>query len=163
MKDASFNTILTRLMIATKTSSQSEMAVALGVTPQAVTDAKRRGKIPNNWIMAAVANYGVRAEDLLAPDDAGLEPDASKIKIYQVDGAGARNTTDMMLEKLLASKDETIAALKDQVENLKDQVARLQAENRELREDARRGGVAIHSTAALNFAQSAPLTSQRSD
>ena len=126
--------------------------------------------LPNSDIIAKICtSFCVKSEWLLFGEGEG--PDANFEQPVKPNNDAQSKTVDMQaLDHLLAAKQETIVALKDQieglkdqVENLKDQVARLQAENRELRDDARRGGVAIHSTAALNFAQSAPLTSQPND
>lgn len=120
--------------------------------------------LPNSDIIAKICtSFCVKSEWLLFGEGEG--PAADFEQFSKTNNNAPSKSVDMQaLEHLLAAKQETIVALKDQIEGLKDQVARLQAENKELREEARRGGgVAIHSTAALNFAQSVPLNSQSSD
>lgn len=74
MKGASLDTVLRRLMEGTKSKSLSALGPALGVTPQAIYDAKKRGKIPERWIAIAVTKYGMDAESLRAEDDSDFEP-----------------------------------------------------------------------------------------
>lgn len=74
MKGASLDTVLRRLMEGTKSKSLSALGPALGVTSQAIYDAKKRGKIPERWIAIAVTKYGMDAESLRAEDDSVFEP-----------------------------------------------------------------------------------------
>lgn len=74
MKGASLDTVLRRLMEGTKSKSLSALGPALGVTSQAIYDAKKRGKIPERWIAIAVTKYGMDAESLMAEEDASFEP-----------------------------------------------------------------------------------------
>ena len=74
MKGASLDTVLRRLMEGTKSKSLSALGPALGVTSQAIFDAKKRGKIPERWIAIAVTKYGMDAESLRAENDSVFEP-----------------------------------------------------------------------------------------
>lgn len=74
MKGASLDTVLRRLMEGTKSKSLSALGPALGVTSQAIYDAKKRGKIPERWIAIAVTKYGMDAESLRAENDSVFEP-----------------------------------------------------------------------------------------
>lgn len=82
MKGASLDTVLKRLMEGTKSKSLSALGPALGVTSQAIYDAKKRGKIPERWIAIAVTKYGMNAETLMAGDEPHFEP---YVAIEQVD------------------------------------------------------------------------------
>lgn len=74
MKGASLDTVLRRLMEGTKSKSLSALGPALGVTSQAIYDAKKRGKIPERWIAIAVTKYGMDAESLRAENYSVFEP-----------------------------------------------------------------------------------------
>lgn len=83
MKGASLDTVLRRLMEGTKSKSLSALGPALGVTSQAIYDAKKRGKIPDRWIAIAVTRYGMNAESLMAGDETPLEPYSTSGQVDQ--------------------------------------------------------------------------------
>ena len=58
----SFQAILTRLTQALGVSSDSDLGRALGITPQSVSGARKRGEIPPAWIQACAAQTGVNAD-----------------------------------------------------------------------------------------------------
>lgn len=60
-----FNEILERLMLATRAPNQSELARMLGLDPQAVTNARARGRVPSKWIILAAVKYDISADWLL--------------------------------------------------------------------------------------------------
>lgn len=61
MSDTFTNT-LHRLIKATGSKNASEMASALGLSPQSVYSAKTKGKIPPAWIFAAAERFNVSAD-----------------------------------------------------------------------------------------------------
>lgn len=52
---------LQRLMRALDASTDAELARALGITPQSVSGARKRGDVPPAWIQACAAQTGVNA------------------------------------------------------------------------------------------------------
>ncbi|WP_300925189.1 helix-turn-helix domain-containing protein, partial [uncultured Desulfovibrio sp.] len=52
---------LTRLMRALDVASDAELARALGITPQSVNGARRRGEVPPAWVQTCAAQTGVNA------------------------------------------------------------------------------------------------------
>ena len=58
----SFQAVLVRLMQALDVGSDTELARALGITPQSVSGARKRGEIPPAWVQACAAQTGVNAD-----------------------------------------------------------------------------------------------------
>ena len=56
-----FETTLQRLMLALNASTDAELARALGITPQSVSGARKRGEVPPAWIQTCAAETGVNA------------------------------------------------------------------------------------------------------
>lgn len=164
------DTISERIIAIRGKMSRRSFAKTLQIKENTLRNYELGLSLPNSDMIAKICtSFCVKSEWLLFGEGEG--PDVNFKQTVNPNNITQSKSIDILaLDHLLAAKQETIVALKDQIEglkdqleNLKDQVSRLQAENRELRDDARRGGVAIHSTAALNFAQSAPLTSQHND
>ena len=57
----SFSQTLARLMRALDAASEAELARALGITPQSVSGARKRGEVPPAWIQTCAAQTGVNA------------------------------------------------------------------------------------------------------
>ena len=62
MKDASFTDVIERLMDATKTRNESALAAAIGITHQAVYNAKKKGNIPTSWVYEVAKKFSVSAD-----------------------------------------------------------------------------------------------------
>lgn len=73
-----FENILQRLIKATGSKNASEMANALGLSPQSVYSAKTKGKIPPAWIFAAAERFNASADWIYfgyaMPKDTTLTP-----------------------------------------------------------------------------------------
>lgn len=52
MKDAEYEAILERMLSTIDGRTDSSLARAIGVTPQSISDAKKKGKIPPAWAIA---------------------------------------------------------------------------------------------------------------
>lgn len=61
----SFEDRIERIMIATKSYSDTDLARALEITPQSVTAAKRKGKIPPFWYEFISNKFKISADWLL--------------------------------------------------------------------------------------------------
>lgn len=57
-----YNNIITRIHYATKTRTQTELATLLGVRQSSISDAKKRGSIPNNWYLMLFEKLGVNPD-----------------------------------------------------------------------------------------------------
>jgi hypothetical protein len=60
-----FNEIWIRLRSSTEIRTQKELAAVLGLTPQAVTEMKKRGKFPENWAYKLAEKYNLSAKWIL--------------------------------------------------------------------------------------------------
>jgi len=65
MKDAKTNAIFSRLLSASDSKTDAALAQALGLTPQAVADARKKNKIPPAWAITIAENYQVSLDWLL--------------------------------------------------------------------------------------------------
>jgi Predicted transcriptional regulator len=62
MKDTTTQAILVRLLEATGATSEAALSGPLGVSSQAIYDARRRGKIPDSWIKIIAEKFDVSAD-----------------------------------------------------------------------------------------------------
>jgi hypothetical protein len=62
MKDTTPQSILARLLQAAGVPTEAALSGPLGVSSQAIYDARRRGKIPDAWIRIIAENYSVSAD-----------------------------------------------------------------------------------------------------
>jgi len=62
MKDTTTQAILARLLEATGATSEAALSGPLGVSSQAIYDARRRGKIPDSWIKTVAEKFDVSAD-----------------------------------------------------------------------------------------------------
>ena len=59
--NSKFTQTVRRLMQALEVNSDAELARALGITPQSVSGARKRGEVPPAWIQACAEQTGVNA------------------------------------------------------------------------------------------------------
>lgn len=59
--NSKFTQTVRRLMQALEVNSDAELARALGITPQSVSGARKRGEVPPAWIQACAKQTGVNA------------------------------------------------------------------------------------------------------
>ena len=62
MKDTTAQEILARLVRATSSSSEASLSGPLNISAQAISDARRRGKIPDSWIRIIAEKFNVSAD-----------------------------------------------------------------------------------------------------
>jgi hypothetical protein len=67
VKMLDFEIIYRRIKSLTKTYQDNDTAKALGISPQAVSDAKKRGRIPRTWYQVVEKDFGVTREELCRP------------------------------------------------------------------------------------------------
>ncbi|WP_165079252.1 MULTISPECIES: S24 family peptidase [unclassified Desulfovibrio] len=62
MEDTTAKGILARLVEATEVPSEAALSGVLGVSSQAIYDARRRGKVPDSWIRIVAEKYNISAD-----------------------------------------------------------------------------------------------------
>ena len=62
MKDTTAQAVLARLVEATSSSSEAALSGPLNISTQAISDARRRGKIPDSWIRIIADKFNVSAD-----------------------------------------------------------------------------------------------------
>lgn len=67
--DASGDQLYRKIMLALGVETDKELARKLGISEQAVNNAKRNGKIPDRWLMYVVCHSGLALPLLLTLDD----------------------------------------------------------------------------------------------
>jgi hypothetical protein len=140
MKGASYAETIDRIMIATKSKTETDLARALKVKPQSVSQAKKKGSIPAQWFVCIALEYGVSLDWLVSGREA----------VH-----GATNTACPrcveLYEKLVLVQERENAVLKENGE-LKAASMALQAENAELKSQlslsAAVDGESSHTSAA---------------
>ena len=71
MKGASYAETIDRIMLATKSKTETDLARALEVKPQSVSQAKKKGSIPAQWFVCIALKYGVSLDWLVSGREAG--------------------------------------------------------------------------------------------
>ena len=70
MTDTELSKIIAeRMKQASRAKNQAQLARVLKVSPQAVSDAIRKGKIPDRWFDVMEEKYGVTKKELTAPPE----------------------------------------------------------------------------------------------
>ena len=120
MKGANYAETIDRIMFAAKSKTETDLAKALGVKPQSVSQAKKKGSIPAQWFVHIALHYGVSLDWLVSGREA--------------ETAGAACPRCVALyEKLVLAQERENALLKEHNE-VKTVNLALQAENTELRQ-----------------------------
>ncbi|WP_368491869.1 LexA family transcriptional regulator [Desulfovibrio piger] len=82
MKDTTPQSILARLLQAAGVPTEAALSGPLGVSSQAIYDARRRGKIPDAWIRIIAENYSVSA-DWLFFGRGSMQIDGNKKNLHE--------------------------------------------------------------------------------
>jgi hypothetical protein len=121
-------TKLDRLCQAANVSTYAALAEILSVSPQSVSDAKRKGRVPNAWVIKISYNYGVSLDWLLY----GREPihsDQKEIEIKLAEEEVLCSNCIKLLQQLLQAKEREIellnknSVLKDEIHTLQHQLS----------------------------------------
>jgi len=70
MKGASYSEAIDRIMSATKSKTETDLARALEVKPQSVSQAKKKGSIPAQWFVCIALKYDVSLDWLVSGREA---------------------------------------------------------------------------------------------
>ena len=144
MKDQSEQGVLDRLLLASNSSSEAALAARLGITSQAVYNAKNKGQIPTNWVFDIAKTFGVSTDWLFwgtgpmrRSDETGETQNAvPKIGIAAFMEREAETKKDEVINKLITSYIEVtqseIATLKSQLQKEVIANAELSVKNAEL-------------------------------
>jgi hypothetical protein len=120
--------MLERLTLATGVSSESALAGPLGVSTQAIYDAKKRDKVPNSWVRLVAEKYGISADWLFfcrGPMRTGETKESSPdSKVAELEARVAEQAAqnailvekNKLLEETLTAKVETLEAYKELLE-----------------------------------------------
>jgi len=129
MKDASFETVLKRLIEGIGVKNASSLGPALGISSQAISDAKKRGSIPTKWIFIASTKYGLKPEELLAPENESI-PVASGDDIQRVTRQENFQDSSSLLELR-----EHLRSLREALEAEQKERREISMENRQLHKE----------------------------
>ena len=66
MKGAKYSEAIDRLLTATKSKTESDLAVALGIKAQSVHQAKKKDLVPTTWFVKISLKYGVPMDWLVS-------------------------------------------------------------------------------------------------
>jgi hypothetical protein len=102
MKGARYAETIDRIMTATKSKTETALAKALGVKPQSVSQAKKKGGIPAQWFVCIALKHGVSLDWLVSGRETAHEA-----------GNSACPRCVALYEKLIAVQERENALLKE--------------------------------------------------
>ncbi len=88
---AQFEIIFRIIKKITGERTQAEVAKAIGITPGAISDAKRRGVIPETWIKRIIEKYGKTHEELCQQLLEGIEQAEAELIMGKHNKEAAKN------------------------------------------------------------------------
>lgn len=121
-KEVKFEGTLERMLAAGKLKNMSALAHALTITPQAISNYKKRGEMPANLIIRFARIYGLSVDYLLSgassaahqklPDIADLSPDELVYmgKVLQVLRSSNIATADLLKRNIKYYQDIVMEA-----------------------------------------------------
>lgn len=99
--------VLDRLLRGTGLHKDAQLAELLGVTPQAVSQARRKGKVPEHWIMRLAVEYHLSLDWLFfgqtPPAPAASDPVRPVVRLPQP-GAPALPEVELVLVPLVSAR-----------------------------------------------------------
>jgi len=69
MESLSFENLFKKIKKISRGKNQKGVAQALGISPQAITDAKRKNKIPETWFDMIEEKFGLSKDELIRYED----------------------------------------------------------------------------------------------
>lgn len=69
MDSLSFENLFKKIKKISRGKNQKGVAQSLGISPQAITDAKRKNKIPETWFDIIEEKFGISKDELLRLED----------------------------------------------------------------------------------------------
>lgn len=86
---------LDRLLQGAGLRRDSQLAELLGVSPQAVSQARRKGRIPDGWVLKVAAQFGLSTDWIFF----GREPGTGVVPASEAHAAAAEQEDDAMRER----------------------------------------------------------------
>ena len=86
---------LDRLLQGAGLRRDSQLAELLGVSPQAVSQARRKGRIPDGWVLKVAAQFGLSTDCIFF----GREPGTGVVPASEAHAAAAEQEDDAMRER----------------------------------------------------------------
>jgi hypothetical protein len=120
-------TILDRLCQACKVGTYADLAKIIGVKPQSVSDAKRKGKVPDGWPVK-VSQYSGISLDWLVHGDNQMKPEGS---IERRGGEGVLTKTG--ITAITDIYAQLVGSQQHEIELLREKITVLQKENADLK------------------------------
>lgn len=72
MESLSFEDLFKKIKKISRGKNQKGVAQALGISPQAITDAKRKNKIPETWFDIIEEKFGLSKDELIRYEDRSI-------------------------------------------------------------------------------------------
>ena len=69
MDSLSFENLFKKIKKISRGKNQKGVAQSLGISPQAITDAKRKNKIPETWFDIIEEKFGLSKDELIHLED----------------------------------------------------------------------------------------------
>jgi len=160
MKGARYSETITRLLSATNSRNESELAKALEITSQSVSQAKKKDHIPPQWFAKISQSYGVTLDWLLHGHEASSPSrmlDSADTAIFADKIAGLEKELSL-LRDLSTSQKETISACKEIICTQKEALVAYKIAINALQHEGKMG-----NPTANKFAQSALVDGQTND
>ena len=120
MENAKTCAIFERLTLASRSKTDAALAQAIGVTPQSISDARRKNKVPPAWAIAIAEKYQVSLDWLVfgremeSSGGGAASGQAESARIGELEariaGLEAENAA---LKEALAAKNEALEAYKE--------------------------------------------------
>jgi phage repressor protein C with HTH and peptisase S24 domain len=107
---SSFDLFLERVRKATGVKTQVELGKVLGIRQSSISDAKRRGSVPADWLMKLFRTYGLNPDWLLeGASPVYLKPGATPSKGLEDEaGAGQPSSSRLVgVSSMLGREDES--------------------------------------------------------
>ena len=72
MESLNFEDLFKKIKKISRGKNQKGVALALGISPQAITDAKRKNKIPETWFDIIEEKFGLSKDELIRYEDRSI-------------------------------------------------------------------------------------------
>lgn len=104
--------VLERLLRAAGVQKYAELAKALGVKPQSISDAKTKNKVPVTWAVTIAVKYGVSVDWILFGQNPmkreKIFPDSEKSNAHSSDMCSSESQQRMLVSKVEELEKENL-------------------------------------------------------
>jgi len=102
-----FDGIVNNIKKITGVKSQRDLAQVLGISPQAVTEAKNRGVVPDRWVDVIVKKFSVNKAELFETPEENLVRTYGKKPVTASIGVGWKNVPSVPRREAVEATDLT--------------------------------------------------------